>query len=303
MSDFIREVSEDYRRERIIRFLTKNATALGILAVLIVVAAVGWRVYLDRRETTAQATNARYEAALALQRAGDADKAHAAFADIAKDAPPGYALLARMAAAQTLAAHDPEAAAQAFDAIANDATISPALQDTARYRGAVLRLDSEDPKSFEHRYGRFSAAGFAFASGMRELLALAALKRNDDAAAGTFLDEIIADPLSPPALRDRAQVFRALVTSGPATPVTTTPPAPTLMPVEPAATTGTPSIDQPATVLAPASQASPSPQGASPSLQGASPSPQGASPSPQGAAAASAPAAGASPAPTTPAPR
>ncbi len=284
MSDFIREVSEDYRRERIIRFLTKNATALAVVAVLIVVATVGWRLYLDRREAGAQTTNARYEAALDLQRAGDGAKAQAAFEQIAKDGPAGYATLARMAAAQTLAARDPDAAANAFDAIANEGAISPALRDAARYRGAVLRLDSEDAKAFEQRYGRFSAAGFAFAGGMRELLALAAIKRNDFEAAGKFLDEIIVDPLSPPALRDRAQVFRALVTAGPATPIAATPPAPTLTPVEPAPATGTPSIDQPAVVQAPAGAAPAAnpqaPAGPAPAAPPAATAPQGAAAAP-----------------------
>ena len=235
MSDFIREVDEDYRRERVLAFLTRFQIPLAILVVAIIVGAGVWRYWIDNKTASAEADNMRYAAADQLAKDGKIQPAQQAFAAIAKTGPAGYAMLARMRAAALLAPSDPEGAAKAFDEIANLDTIDGSMRDTARVRGAMLRLDTETPAAFEQRYGRFTSPGFAFHASMNELLALAALKRNDFKAAGTYIDAIIVDPLAPPALRNRAQAFRALVNAGPATPMTSEPPPTRVTPMAAAA--------------------------------------------------------------------
>jgi hypothetical protein len=220
MSDFIREVDEDYRRERLLRFLSRFSIPLVVLAVAIVVGAGIWRYMVDQNQISAEADNARYEKAELLAKQGKSEEAEKAFSAIGAGGPAGYAMLARMRAMSLLAQHDPEAAAKGYDQIANDETIAQSMRDTARARGAFVRVDIEDAKAFEQRYGRFSVPGFAFRNSMRELLAVSALKANDSATAGKYLDEILADPLAPGALRNRAEAFRALVVAGPATAMT-----------------------------------------------------------------------------------
>ena len=224
MSDFIREVDEDYRRERLVRLLSRFSIPLVILAVAIIVGAGVWRYTVDRRQVSAEADNALYEKAELLGKQGKTEAAEKAFAAIGASGPAGYAMLARMRAAALLAQRDPEAAARGYDDIANDGAIAASMRDAARARGAYLRADIEDAKTFEQRYGRFSVPGFAFRNSMRELLAVSALKANDTATAGKYIDQIIADPLAPGALRNRAEAFRALVAAGPATAMTS--PAP-----------------------------------------------------------------------------
>ena len=216
MSDFIREVDEEVRRDRVTRFLFRFWPLLVVLAVAIVAGAGIWRFRSDRQVSLAEAANARYDAASALAKAGQREQAKAAFTSLANEGPPGYALLARMRAIETRVASDPAGAAEAFDGVANDGSASPAMRALARVRGAFIRVDHEDPKTFDQRYGRFSAADFPFHDSMRELLALAALKRNDDANATRYLTQIIGDPLTPSALRSRAQAFEALAAAGPA---------------------------------------------------------------------------------------
>ncbi len=240
MSDFIREVDEDYRRERLLRLLSRFSIPLVVLAVAIVVGAGLWRYSVDRRQISAEADNALYEKAELLAKQGKTEAAEKAFAAIGGSGPAGYAMLARMRAMALRAARDPEGAARGYDDIANDGAIAESMRDAARTRGAYLRVDIEDAKAFEQRYGRFSVPGFSFRNAMRELLAVSALKANDSATAGKYLDEIIADPLAPGALRNRAAAFRALVSAGPATAMTG-PPAPAkVSPVEPAAAASAP---------------------------------------------------------------
>ena len=86
-----------------------------------------------------------------LARDGKSADAAAAFQAIAKSGPPGYALLARFRAAATIAASDSAAAVKDYDVLAADATIGPVLQDVARFRAALLRLDAADPKEMDER--------------------------------------------------------------------------------------------------------------------------------------------------------
>ena len=266
MSDFIREVDEEYRRDRVVGFLSKYQLLLVGIAVAIVLGTAGYRLYLHYQNQAAEAANSRYAAAIQLGRDGKSAEAQAAFDAIQRDGPAGYAMLARMKAVEALAMRDPAAAASGFDAIAQDSAIDPALRDAAQIRGAMIRVDIEDPKAFETLYGPLAVPGFVFRSSLRELLALAAFKRNDTEAAGRWLDEIVIDQQAPSAVRSRAEAFLSLVASGPAEagtpeapkPVLEVPPGPAAepAPVPPTASTPTPPAP-PAAV--PPTAASPSP--------------------------------------------
>ena len=224
MSDFIREVDEDYRRERILGFLSRFQIPLAILVVAIIAGAGGWRYMKDRQVASAEADNVRYAAADALATLGKPQEAEKAFEDIAKTGPAGYAHLAKPRAAALLGASDPEAGGQAFDAIANDESFEPSMRDNARLRGAMLRVDVEKPADFVQRYGRFSSPGFGYHASMNELLALSAMKGGDYKAAGKYVDAILGDLVAPPALRNRAQAWSALVAAGPAMSMQGSPP-------------------------------------------------------------------------------
>ena len=261
MSDFIREVDEDYRRERILGFLSRFQIPLAILVVAIVVGAGAWRFHQDRQTASAEADNVRYAAADALAAAGKPQEAEKAFEDIAKNGPAGYAHLARLRAAALLGASDPEAGGQAYDAIANDESFDPSMRDTARLRGAMLRVDVETPADFEKRYGRFSSPGFGFHASMNELLALSAMKGGDYKAAGRYVDAILSDMVAPPALRNRAQAWSALVAAGPATPMQGAAPPAKVEAVGGAATpqpaAATPAAPTPSSTPAPATSPKP----------------------------------------------
>ena len=247
MSDFMREVDEEYRRERTMRFLSRYQILIALVVIGIVVGAGVWRYLVDRRIATAEADNSRFAAAEAQARDGAAAEARKTYAALVANGVAGYPLLAGMREAEELAATDPEGAAKRFDDIASGEGGSQAMRDAARYRGALLRVDREDPTKFEEQYGRFALDGFAFHAGMRELLALTALKRGDSAAAQRYLGEIVIDGTAPPPLRNRAQAFLELARSGAATtsgkaapPATVTPAvapsAPVAAPAPPTAT-------------------------------------------------------------------
>ena len=222
MADIFREVDEEVRRDRALEFWKKYQTLFIIVAVAIVAAAGGWRFYQERMRSEAEAAGARYEAALQLARENKSAEADAAFQDIMRQGPAGYALLARFRAAAEAADADKAKAVSIYDALAADASLGSLLQDIARMRAAMLRIDEADQKEIEDRLTRLTQAGATFRNTARELLAVAALKREDYESAGRWLDAIVVDAQAPQGTRQRAEALLGLV-SGAAKPA---PPAP-----------------------------------------------------------------------------
>jgi hypothetical protein len=214
MSDFFREVDEDYRRDRLLKFWIKYQSWLIAAAVLIVAATAGWRIYQHFHTAAAEAAGAQYEAALQLSAEGKSAEAQAAFEKLASTGPKGYVTLARLRAVDEIAGRDPAAAVAAYDALVADPGYAQAFREMAQMRAAILRVDSEDPAAFQQKYGALSQPNFTYHNTIRELLALAAFRRNDVEAAGRWLDMIVADPRAPPALRQRAEAFLGLVQAG-----------------------------------------------------------------------------------------
>ena len=218
MTDFFREVDEEVRRDRAIQFFQRFQIPLIGLALLIVLATAGWRLYESRRTSQAEAAGSAYEAADQLARDGKSADAEAAFQAIVDSGPKGYALLARFRVAATATAGDPARAVKDYDTLAADGSIGPVLQDVARYRAALLRLDAADPKEMDERLAPLTRTASPFRNSARELLALAALKANDFTAAGNWLDMIVADPQTPEDLRQRAESDLGIVAANQPTP-------------------------------------------------------------------------------------
>jgi hypothetical protein len=213
MTEFFREVDEDVRRDRILRYWTKYRYLLIGLAVLVVAGTGGWRLYGHYREEAALAASAKYEAAAQLSRDGKSAEAAAAYDALSKTAPKGYAILARLRAADESAASDPQAAIRAYEALVADPSFDPVFKDFAKLRMAVLRLDSDDPLEFERKFAPLASDTFPYRHQIRELLGLAALKRNAFDTAGNWFDGIVSDPRAPAGVRMRAQALLGLVQS------------------------------------------------------------------------------------------
>ena len=214
--EFIREVDEEYRRDRIAQIWTRyNGIIIGA-AALLVASVGGWRYWEHVQETRSQAAAARYEEALGLSRDPEkSQEAQAALEALAKEDGTGYGLLARFRLAAELGSSDPENGAAAYDALSNDSGLSPLWRDLARLRAAWLRLDGADPAKLRPVVEPMAAPGGAWRHSARELLGLSGLKAGDMDYAGRWFDEIAADRETPPALRQRLAIYTALVAGGP----------------------------------------------------------------------------------------
>ena len=218
MSDVFREVDEEVRQDRIALALTRNWGWILLAALLIVAGDGSWRIYEYYTVQNEEASGGHYLDALRLDRDGKTGEAKTVLDELGRSGTPGYALLARFRSAAQLGASNAADGAKAFDALAADPKVDAALQDVARLRAATLLLDTSDLKATQARLQSLADANSAMRNPARELLALAAIKADDFAAAGPPLDAILADPTAPMSTRQRAQALLGLVRSGTATP-------------------------------------------------------------------------------------
>ncbi|HEX2725194.1 MAG TPA: tetratricopeptide repeat protein, partial [Beijerinckiaceae bacterium] len=149
MGDFIREVDEEYRRDRIMQIWKRYSGVIVALAVLLVAAVGGWRYWQHVERQRAEEAAVRYEDALRLARDGKSEDAGKALEALAKDAPAGYQILSRFRLAAELGKQNPEDGAKAFDALAGDSRVEPVMQDLARLRAAMLRFDAADASAVQ----------------------------------------------------------------------------------------------------------------------------------------------------------
>ena len=213
MSDIIREVDEELRRERIEKLWQRYGGYIVGAAILLVLAVAGWRGWDWYAARAAAKSGARFEAALQLVNEGKRFEAEAAFNAIAKDGTAGYRLLARFRAAAEAAKTDPAAGVIAYDALAADSSVDPALRDLAKLHTGLLLVDTAPASEIVARLEPLTAPQSPFRHSAREVLGLAHYRAGDRAKAQKIFTEIVADPETPAAMRNRAEIMRTLVSS------------------------------------------------------------------------------------------
>jgi hypothetical protein len=213
-NEFFREVEEEYRRDQIAEIWKRYSGVIVAIALIVVAAVGGWRYWQHQERTRAEAASARYEDALRLARDGKSDDAEKALEAAAKDAPEGYRLLTRFRLAAELGKESADNAAKAYDALAADASVPGTWQDLARLRAALLRIDG-DPAAVRPQLERLAAPTNPWRHSAREALGLSGLKAGDYDVAGRWFDQIAADRDTPQPLRQRLEIYTAVVAGGP----------------------------------------------------------------------------------------
>jgi hypothetical protein len=213
VSDIFQEVDEEVRREQFKKLWERYQAYIIAAAVLVVLAVAGWRAYDWWETKKAAEAGAAFEAAIALSEQGKHADAEAAFAKIAESSTTTYRSLALMRAAAELAQTDPKAAVAAYDKIAANSSVSPELRDLAGVRAGALLVDNGSFADARQRLEPLTEADHTFKHTARELLALAAWRAGDTAAARHWIEMISTDPGTPPDERNRMEMLSALMAS------------------------------------------------------------------------------------------
>lgn len=219
MTDVFREVDEEVRRDQLANIWSKYNGLIMAAAVLLVVGVGGWRFYEYQTLKAAEAAGAMLDSALRDLR--DPDKAadgEKALAELAKGDAAGYRAIARFRLAAELAKSDAAAAIITYDAMAKDAALDANFQSLAAIRAALLRVDSQPYAEFRKTVEPLATATGLWRHTARELLGVSALKAGEMDEAGRWFDQLVTDLATPAALKQRGDLYLALVRSGPVAP-------------------------------------------------------------------------------------
>lgn len=211
MADIFQEVDEEVRRERLQKLWERYGNLIIAGCILIVVGVGAWRGYEWWQNKKAGESGVAFENAVTLAQAGKHQEADAAFAKLASDGTAGYRTLSRLREAAELAATDKSAAVKAYDAIADDKSVGPVIQQLAAVRAGYLLVDTAPYSEMRTRLEPLTAADKVYRHSARELLALSAWKSGDTSAVKQWTGMIIGDPRSPDGTRSRAEVLSELI--------------------------------------------------------------------------------------------
>jgi hypothetical protein len=209
--DIFQEVDEEVRRERLKKLWERYGIFVIAAAVAVVAAVAAWRGYDWWVARQAARFGDAFNAAETLFEQGKHAEAEAAFSRLANEATPGYRVLARMNEAASLATTDPKAAVAAYDAITADSSVAQPLRDLAAIRAGLLLVDSAPFSDISARLEHLAGPDGTFRHTARELLALAAWRSGDMAAARRWVDIIMADGDTPASVRSRVEVLMAML--------------------------------------------------------------------------------------------
>lgn len=214
MSDIFQEVDEEVRREQLKKLWDRYQNYIFAGMVLILAGVGGWRGYEWWEGKRAAETGILFEAAQALSSEGKHAEAEGAFATIVRDGTASYRDLARVRQAAELAERDAKSAIAAYERIAGDTSVGPALRDLAGIRAGSLMIDQGSHNDAHTRLEPLAADGRPYRYTARELLALSAWRAGDTAGAKRWFDLIITDIQTPPATRSRIEILIALAAAG-----------------------------------------------------------------------------------------
>ncbi len=215
MADIFREIDEEVRRDKAAEFWRKYGVFITGLAVLAVLAAAGWQFWLHREQQASQLVGARLQEALKASREDRGAEAESILVELSANAPAGYRQIARFRLAAETAKRDAEAGAKAFDGLANDGSLDPLYRDLARLRAAMLRVDLVPYAEIRSALEPLATPQGVWRHSAREFLGIAAMKANQFEDAGRWFDAIVTDPAAPQVLRQRTDLYLALVRGGP----------------------------------------------------------------------------------------
>jgi hypothetical protein len=211
LTDIFREIDEAVRHEQLKKLWERYGIYLVALAFVLVLGIAGWRGYAWWETRKAAEAGAAFESAIALADAGKRQDAEAALARVAAEGTAGYRKLARLREAALLARHDPKAAVAAYDAIAANPRMDKELRDLAALRAGFLLLDSAPIDEMQRRLEPLTGPKNTFRHSARELLALAAWRAGDMAAARRWSQLIMTDGETPTSVRARIEMLMALL--------------------------------------------------------------------------------------------
>jgi hypothetical protein len=209
---FQKEVEEDLNRDRIAKLWERYQYVImaGVAAIIL---GVGGFKYLEhRRQVASETGGGQFAAALKSLSAGKPDEATKALSTVAASGT-SYAALARLRLAAADAQNGKTAdAVAAYEAVANQSSLDPLLQDFARLQTAMLKVDTADWTEMQNRLNPLATDSNSWRHAARELLGMAALKAGIPDQARTQFERLLGDRETPASISERVGIMMAALT-------------------------------------------------------------------------------------------
>jgi len=210
VSDIFREVEEDVRRERIQKLWKAYGNYAIVLLALVFAGIGGWQFWQRHEIAERQKIS---DAFIAAQRITNPGAAAGAFVDLARTAPKGYSLVARLSQANAmLASGQGPGAIDLYKQIAKED--NGIIGAVARLRAAWALADTNKRTDLTELLAPLDQPGGAWRQSAREVLAYADYRAMNSKAALAKYSELALDPESPEALRARAKAMLQYLKNG-----------------------------------------------------------------------------------------
>lgn len=209
---FIREVNEELREDRLKTFWDQYKVFIIGAAVAIVVSTAGYRGWEYYTKQQAADSGDKFMAAIQLSNEGKYDDAIKSLEALGETGSGQYPALAKLRIASDLAkAGKSEEAVAAYDAIAGDSAYVGAFQSVAKLRAGLILVDSGSYEDVAQRLAGLSKAGGSFRHSAREALGLSAWRSGKLKEAYGWFKSISDDAQSTGGTRSRADVMLQLL--------------------------------------------------------------------------------------------
>jgi hypothetical protein len=214
VSDIFREVEEEVRQERLQKWWKKYGNYVVAGISILVIGVAGWKMWERYDMQQRLKASSQIESAAQIAAAGQDDLAAQAYAQIAKKAPSGYALVAQLSQADEYMA-----SGRTNDAVALYMKIADndkgGLGDVARMRAAWVQGDKLSTEELKTLLAPLSDGKSQWRFMARELLAYRALHDDHTDVAQKEFAALAAEKDAPSSLRQRAEAMATLIrTSG-----------------------------------------------------------------------------------------
>ena len=236
MSDIFREVEEDIRRERFEQIWKQYGDYIIAAVALIIIAIVGYELWQRYEENQRLKASETFIAAQDLADTGNMSLATAAFTVVAKDAPNGYAKMARLSQAGTLLVTGQRAeAVMIYKSVASED--SGVIGAIARIRAGWV-LATEGPRAdLESLLAPLTDPTSPWRFAAREIFAYADYHAGNHAKSQAEFQSLADDKAASEAMRSRAMAMANFLKNGGMANYGTVPPLAPASPANPAAPT------------------------------------------------------------------
>jgi hypothetical protein len=231
VSDIFREVEEDVRRERLEKWWKKYGDYVIAGVSVIAITVGGYKLWQHYQEQQRLKAASEYQSAMQIAQTGQTEQAAQAFDQIAKRAPSGYALVARLSKADSLLAEGrrTEAISIYMDVAKKD---NSGLGELARIRAAWAQADILSTAELKKLLEPLTQSQTPWRFMAGEILAYRDFHDGLTSKAQKDFETLAAAKDAPSGLRQRARAMATLIRTSGGSDYGTVPPAPAETPAQ-----------------------------------------------------------------------